>query len=89
MNKIASLNTSLNRLLLANIGQYAQIQSLIDDFVDNPTAEGAVAIDEHFNKVAGGFESVRNAINNLATEIISDDEDQSVEVIFDKRGMRL
>jgi len=68
-NKYAALTTAsakVNRLIIANIAEYAQIQELVEDFIANPTAEAAEVLDVQFNRIANGFEAVRNSIVTIA-----------------------
>lgn len=90
-NKYAALATAsakVNRLIIANIAEYAQIQELVEDFIANPTAEAAEVLDVQFNRIANGFEAVRNSIGMLANRAVSEDVD-AVDVTFDERGQRL
>ncbi len=94
MNKFAVVSTKsakVNRLILANIAEYAQMQELLENFIANPSSELAEQIDEHCKRVSAGFSAVQNAINVLAETVVTDDVDnlETIDVSFDKNGARL
>lgn len=92
LQKYAALATGsakVNRLIIANIADYAQIQAMLEEFVANPTADLAEELDSQFNKVTAGLDAVKNAVSKVANMVVGTEAEDEVDVTFDERGARL
>jgi hypothetical protein len=81
--------SKVNRLIIANISEMAEMQGLLEQFVSSPSPELAQQISEHFNKIGNSFQAVGNAITTLVSTVVDEEPPDEIDVVFDENGARL
>jgi hypothetical protein len=97
MTKLAAMErgtANINRLIVANLRNYSELESVVQSFVSNPSEESAQRIDEQFDACARGFEAIRQAVSNVAlvafdADMTDDDGKLPISGEAEEDGLRL
>lgn len=83
---------NVNRLIVANLRNYSDLEKVVSDFVSDPSENSAHEIDTMFEKCVQGLETIRNAVSYVAMMAIDDDSEQEEMHLFgvqEEDGVRL
>lgn len=80
MTKLATLErgtSNMNRLIVANLRNFSDLEQAVQGFVTNPSDEQAALIDSQFEECEKGFAAIRQAVSQVA--LVAIDADQTDE----------
>lgn len=92
MDKLAAVKASqskIDRLIVANLGEYSNLQGALSKLISEPNAETASEVENQFEVIASGLEAIRNAIATLATVVSGDGNVEEIDAVQDENGMRI
>ena len=97
MIKLAAMErgaANINRLIIDNLRNYANLNLAVQEFMANPGEEKAESLDEIFSACEQGFEAIRAAVTNVAVvaigqPIVDDDGKMPLSGVDEEDGVRL